>query len=308
MGRIQFVGLARERLYKIKMKRTYFYLPLILVLLGCSQVRVPVTVGVVPTYTASPIPTFDHVQVPTLTDSESEETAAIYLENNGNCELPCVWGLLPGFTEYQEALDLFEYLGWIGSDDFGYRDTGTDLDAIPLAIRFGVYSQGSLVERLKIVLSGDGFRQYASFFSVPNVVRTLGEPADVRVNIGVDPGINEPPETLFELLLYYKEDSLLIKYGGTAIKVKGGYSVCPGDLNRDSNVVNVESGYVAIYVADRQLAYSPDEVVRPFWELSGYYKYLSFEEAFGRSLSDFTQEMSENAIACFTSPIGVWQQ
>lgn len=104
----------------------------------------PLPTGTTPppssTPTASPAPTL------------SVEDEGIFLSElmtcNGNCDLPCWWGITPGKTEVQGARDLFTSQGiddWMPSFDgtkismgLGYPRAGSSMRSHDVIVQFGV--------------------------------------------------------------------------------------------------------------------------------------------------------------------------
>lgn len=65
--------------------------------------------------------------VPTLSPEQEGAFLSLLLGNNGDCELPCWWGVTPGQTGSQEARDLFASQGiddWVISHDENYALMG----------------------------------------------------------------------------------------------------------------------------------------------------------------------------------------
>ncbi|MBW8012722.1 MAG: hypothetical protein FVQ83_16010 [Chloroflexi bacterium] len=80
------------------------------------------------TATAPPMGTFTLTLTPqpTLSEEEIEQKLIQYYETNGNCELPCFWGIIPGETTLQEvenelvplSEDYFYNLSYMGMDGY----------------------------------------------------------------------------------------------------------------------------------------------------------------------------------------------
>ena len=57
-----------------------------------------------PVFTITTSPTWTNV--PTLSVNDSQIKLLALLSNNGACRLPCLWGITPGISKYQEAKDI----------------------------------------------------------------------------------------------------------------------------------------------------------------------------------------------------------
>jgi hypothetical protein len=260
-----------------------------------------------PSKTPLPTATATNTPMPTLSKAESEKYVKKLLEDNAGCDLPCVWGLVPGKTSYSEAQRLFESLGWKGSISNGAFYTGKDLESVSLPISVGIYAENEVVEKLTVGIGGNDFLDLVKYFSFENILNVYGEPAEVLVFIGTNPGVLEPDETSFELLLYYESKKTLIEYVGTATKAGNSYRFCPARPNAGSTGLDPLSGNVGLYVSNESQTETPETLVRPFWELPNYY--ISSKEALGMSVDEFYETVSQNdGDTCFDSPLDAWRR
>jgi len=58
---------------------------------------------ITPTTTGTPTPTFTPTTILTLPAEDARNRLLELLANNGDCRLPCLWGVTPGQSNYQEA-------------------------------------------------------------------------------------------------------------------------------------------------------------------------------------------------------------
>jgi hypothetical protein len=91
------------------------------------------------------------------------------LANNGGCRLPCLWGIMPGISSYQEARSIlkpltsisrFEHFSFGGSDDIYIEYTDGDLTT-NASIAYS-YSDNGIVSSISFGVSAsqenrDGF-------------------------------------------------------------------------------------------------------------------------------------------------------
>lgn len=303
----------------IKMKKLILSIVVIPTLLvACNNSDVPLIVAT-PSFTETPQspqhitePTvtqiFETISVPTMLSAESEMYTDEFLETNGGCSLPCVWSIVPSKTNYSDALLFFEHLGWTGGESFGYYSTGKDFNDFRLAIRINIYSsKRDVVDKIHVGIGGIGYTEKVKYFSIDNVIKTLGRPTEVYVFIGVSPGIHEPDQTSFEILLYYENKNMLVEYTGTAVKVATKYRVCPAYPNAESEAVDTHSGNVSLYVGTENQIYTLQELVQPFWSLPDYY--ISVDKAFGLNADQYSKKISQGGKdTCFESPLSAWSR
>lgn len=65
-----------------------------------------------PTNTSNPVPTFTRT-IPTLIPQEANQVLSDLYEDNGGCQLPCYWRIIPGETLWQDASEFFSSVGQI---------------------------------------------------------------------------------------------------------------------------------------------------------------------------------------------------
>lgn len=244
---------------------------------------------------------------PSLTSTESEKVVDGFLRNNGECSLPCVWGIRPGQSQSIDIKRFFESFGWKGNTINDTYYIGKDLQNSVLSIRVGIYPSHGTIEKIHIALGGSDFIEKIGYFSFENIVEVLGKPSDIFVFVGTNPGVLEPIETSFEILLFYNDKNILVEYTGTAVKIMDIYRVCPSQPEAESTQVDSTAGFVSIYTGQDNRKTTPQELVRPFWVLPNYY--LTVEKAFGISVDQFYVNVAENAgSVCFDSPLASWQR
>ena len=125
----------------MKPKSVFFFLLLLLgvILTGCISnrpaLKTPTVAEMSHIPSSKPVATIHHQPLPSravssptstpvpptptatsaLSDEEVRQVFFEILENNGDCRLPCVWGLVPGETSSDEIHDILSKLdGWRG--------------------------------------------------------------------------------------------------------------------------------------------------------------------------------------------------
>jgi hypothetical protein len=263
---------------------------------------------------STPIPTLTLVSIPSLTplptlsSLASENYIRTLLEDNGKCTLPCIWGIVPGKTSYQDAQKFFNHLGWKGSEFDGVYYTGRDIENMSFSIDVGIYAPGGeVVEKINFAFNGNDFIKEINYFSIKNILTVLGKPSDVLAYVGVNPLQLTFKEAPYEILFFYEKQNILIQYNGTAIRVGEKYRLCLSQPNATSSAVSPGSGNVGLFVGETGKPSNPETILPPFWVLQTYY--LPMEKAFGISMDDFYKIIIQNdRNLCLNSLQKVWLQ
>jgi hypothetical protein len=169
-----------------------------------------------------------------LTVEEREKWVKKMLQNNGGCELPCWWGIMPGQTTIQAMKEIFasEGIPWDRESDLGIDP--------PLAHRYQSYNihlsvvhqQTELVQELAISVQVFGepdsnyFAHDWSRYSLDQVLTRHGMPTQVTLYMqgGAEPGAGGE----YALQVVYDNLGFLIVYGGESIvKTPNLLKACP---------------------------------------------------------------------------------
>jgi hypothetical protein len=276
-----------------------------------SEIFTPVTTRtIVPTQ-----PTLTQTMEPTLTEAESEERILELLKTNGNCKLPCFWGIVPGKTTWPEVQQLFLHLGADIVDYIPrmYRNTDikahyiySDVPAKQLGINAGVFEANDQIDSMRIDLSGAGFAANMQRFFFKEVLLELGEPTQVWMSLGTGSEAGDAPYLGYNFWLFYEQIGLVVEYGGAAQKINTEYRVCP---NQPHFVGGQEwqegSGNISFVMQSPENTRPLPDLVRGTSEEFGFTR--TIEEAASLSPKDFYKLITlGNEPACFDTPRDIW--
>ncbi len=228
-----------------------------------------------PTITPSlvPTPSATFTPMPTLTD-EQNATVLNLMESNGDCDLPCWWGIIPGKTSAMEARRFLTDLG------IQFRELKTTqvpgLDTIVLFTRFEPHPdvnvdfqyigmKDDVVERLDLGITRYSFghennqeqelelKKIWSPLSPENIIRKYGTPSRIFVNYN-------PGSSGYNLAFLYKT-GIYIAYNGSFADNR--VKTCPvSDYDTALinhffiTLVNPDAAYNIEKITDRSLLYS----------------------------------------------------
>ena len=188
----------------------------------------PTTTVVLPTTTL--YPTLE----PTLLGERLNEAL-----NNPVCELPCWWGVIPGQTRAEEAVELFYrhagismeyferdgYHGLQGNTGDAYlRQSGETCGSFELGLKNGVVKEVFI--QICPELKGMGL-------SLEQVLRQYGQPERTRLGLMMIPNMDKKEriknQAFYSFILVYDAMRVLIQYDGFAEALAGDekFLVCP---------------------------------------------------------------------------------
>lgn len=285
--------------------------PIVATVTPTSTLRVstptpPATPTPSPTHTPTNPPTL--TPLPTLTQKERDAQILQLLQTNGDCSLPCWWGISPGTTTWDTARQLFVSMGskvptYSRRDGSIVYEAGFDLLESDMYVDIEILPRDGRIESLKVTsedyLEPIAFQSDWELYSLKQVLAAYGEPSRVWVQLAAGPIRPESTTIGFGLWLFYDQLGFLIQYGMTGLKVQPIYHVCPATQGQGEMV----------YI---QLVLRATETDIPLETLAGVTEewlpyLLPIEEAAGLSVTKFyTLFITENDIPCFDTPRDIW--
>ena len=241
---------------------------------------------------------------PTLDLYASDLYVVNYLKNNGDCALPCVWGIVPGKTEFEHGIETFGYLGWKGSiyNQTTYY-TGKDL-LDSTHINIGLYQENDVIQNIIFSFTHKMYALLDQYYSIRNILSTYGVPSQIWINIS-SRGEVETIHAGFDIFLFYEEAGILAKYPGVAPLMGGKYQICPNHPN--SGALNSESfeGSVVIYLGEAGKNLTPKDLAQPFDKFG---ELLTIEQALGFGADIFYKQIINptNGQTCFYLERSIW--
>lgn len=162
---------------------------------------------------------------------EAKEAIKSWLAGATECEVPCIFGIIPGKTTLREAIEIFTNYGLEtksstleGKDFYGIH---YDFNSGPsISVILTVHDQ--LVRNLRVKISPEpqkagGAREWLAY-SPETLIKRYGIPS--RVDFGADWG----PRPYFEMQMYFDVEELIVQYTGVYILTgseKSSLQFCP---------------------------------------------------------------------------------
>lgn len=198
----------------------------------------------IPTLAANPLPspnalsttaastqTSTLIPIPTLEAEQAEETTRALLQEQVDCPAPCFWGIIPGQTSLEEAVNIFTHLG-LTLQFANERDNKKFYEVIydyqsGLSISPLLTVQDGLVKNLRIYITPEkpkaGVPREWLAYSPETLITRYGVPSRVEFFLG-----RGEPTTDFAMVIYLDAVDLIVQYGGTDLFTPiTSLSVCP---------------------------------------------------------------------------------
>jgi hypothetical protein len=246
---------------------------------------------------------------PTLTLDERNNKLLELLKTNAGCELPCIWGIIPGETNWEDAYHILFPLGDPGFEihrdkykiyNYEYQNFQDGYIAIlGMLVNSGIID--IVFEQPLVYYDSNYLGQFWEQFSLHSLLVINGPPSRIWVVLTTGE-YYLPDSTFFNIWLFYDRLGLLITYYDIAIKVNSDYQVCPNQPNFNASTPLQLSFLTQDPSNDRSL----EEAYKLFTgaPIQGY---QSLQDAAGLEINEFYDLIVQgNTGACFDTPRDIW--
>lgn len=245
-----------------------------------------------PTLTATPLLS----PIPTLTRAEKMVVTSELYVTNGNCKLPCWWGIVPGETDWQTANLFFSATATkistsAESETDPYYSASVDIPVPDELSEFGLLRQYIIV-RDGIIVEIKTERPWGArkIFTISEILNNYGPPTEVWLDtLGKNYGDNYFP---FRVALFYPEQGFLVRYFDEAELANGYVTGCP----------QAHSAAFVLWPQDQVLTFT-----ETLSEQEGVQYYKLLEEVTEVDVATFYQTYLDPATeTCLTTPAELW--
>jgi hypothetical protein len=273
-----------------------------------------------PTLTPSPSPSPTPTSIPSLPPDEARLLFLDLLANNGNCHLPCFWGITPGVSSFQEAQAKLTPLGSIAELEFNpgtgeiFVSSVNEESDLTFIYRLVVLTQpgGDTIRFIGFsgftvryradggydnVYDSDIFEKQVAFYDLAHVLSENGKPEAVLLQTASRP---DQFGNLFDFIvvLLYPNQGIFAVYT-TPMGMSGDYVL--GCIKNSKVVVDLyPSGIISEGDVDSFIA-----LIGSGWQ-DRLRHFKSLEEATSMTLDEFYETFSKPTDACIKTPSNIW--
>lgn len=268
--------------------------------------KIPQTLS--PLDLSSPTPPITLTPPPTLSVKEREIKIKELLETNGNCELPCWWGIKPGLDTWVSVNELLLYMGaktgvFEENGNVVHEVAGLNFDQEFISTRVYLIEENDVISAIMVHSSGrsepSNFKNIWTDYSPENILLKYGIPS--RVWLYSNSIVNEGTTSYlpYSIWIFYDVRGILFRYIGL-VDYQAIYKMCPL-FGEEGDLVNE----IDIYLQ------SPDSLHQI--ELLTDMKYyggepISIEKAAGITPSEFYNMFTNpEKQTCLETPRDIWR-
>ena len=273
-----------------------------------------------PTQTITP--TFTQTAISTLSVDDAHKRLLDLLANNGNCQLPCLWGITPGKSTSQEAQITWSPLGSIQTiydikprfgSDYGYISPAYVEDKLRLETNAEYISDNQIVNHIyfkawewKEFIASNGsqglatifdsltFGQRTVYYSLAHVLSEQGLPTTVMIETSGPPPIYEGGGG-FDIVLLYPNQGIWAHYTTQMYMVGSSVEGCPANAHIEMELYppgNSDSFFTLLDKTD-------------YWSARKN-SYKPLEEATSMTLDEFYQTFRNPTNKCIQTSAKLW--
>lgn len=303
---------------------------ILLVLFISSCVRSSDNVSSTPTSTSIPqtsstvaltnIPitsTTPPVVTPNIPVEDARTRLIALLSNNGDCFLPCLWGITPGASTYQDAQSIFVPLSVLSErTSFNPEGGAVSLKYLKDDLILGAFvtfnvdtlSDNHIINNIgldvrvvekmnseyQVVFNSDFFKEHLDYYMLPNILTEYGAPTTVMLSAmaklpssGISGG--------FKVLLLYPDEGILVNYTMQMQVIGENIMGCP--VNAHVELDLYPSGHGDSFV----------DLLEPSgWAQIIQNTYKPLDASTSMSQLDFYQIFSQPTDECLLTPANIW--
>ena len=271
----------------------------------------------------TPLPTLETVKskTPTVVPTLSVEAAQLKLMNlvtdNGDCRLPCLWGITPGISTAQEARFKLEPLRSI-SDFTAFRTGIGDINpiikvenGIEINLRIAFLATNNIVDRvvfdgraLKELAEENGvesifdssvFGEYLRVYMLHQLIYSHGVPTSIMLSTMAQIPPSHYGQDNFKILILYPDQGILVLYTTDMHMVGKNVVGCP--LNAHVELYLFQSGNSMNFYKLLERTDWPKKIAN---------NYKPLEEVTAMSQEEFYQTFRLPTDACLETPANLW--
>ncbi len=203
---------------------------------------------VVPTNSFAVSPTIAYLPrlTPQVDEKEIQRKRTELLMKQGICAEPCYWGIRPGYTTINEAMNTFYSLGASltkdveGSTANYYSTSFKYSDEIYVDI--SIIEHNEIIEFVKTILVFENNSSIANYewlvYSPKNVISSYGTPSRIEFVLGMAPSEGITPNISYVMTIYYDDLDLILRYSSPVfLNYEKEIRVCPLSTEFESVVV-----------------------------------------------------------------------
>ena len=189
----------------------------------------PITITPVPSpiLTQTALPDLIPETTPSPTDIPERVTEFVLemLETNGDCDLPCFWGITPGETSWTELEARLTAAGLMLEDERLDIGPWQDITGHSVTVRF--HRDNDVIDEIQIhceleaeVIFVDDMVDICGAYALASTLNRFGVPSQVNLSMS-------RLDSLYELWMTYGYAGISVSYPGLMVSDVEGWTICP---------------------------------------------------------------------------------
>jgi hypothetical protein len=180
-----------------------------------------------PSPTQTSMPDVIPSSMPSPTDIPKRVTEFVLemLETNGDCDLPCIWGITPGETRWTELEARLTAVGLVLDGEMLDLSPWKDITGHTVAVRF--LNEKDVVTEIQVDCELDAeivfvgsMVDVCGAYALPSVLNRFGIPSEINLSM-------DRLDSLYDLWMIYGYPGIAISYPGIMVTDVEGWTICP---------------------------------------------------------------------------------
>lgn len=294
-------------------------------LVSCNKTHQPEETLLQLTITPIPSNTVLDISTPTSVSALSINEATILsmnlLASNGDCNLPCVWGMTSGQSTIQDSQNILAPLKNLASYfELNSNPSGISLNSIEedliIYISINLYSSldNSVIDwisfklralsnvngEMKSIFNSTEFAMLSSKYRLSQVLNSFKEPEAAIISTW-----NKAPsrgqEDGFQLILIYPDNGIAVRYITNWQEVNSNILGCFSSAHVEMEIFPSNNSELFTSLMSQSSNWEglwPEYTENPYWK--------SLADATSMSLQEFYETFRESTDECIETPANLW--
>ncbi len=231
-----------------------------------------------------------------LAESEAAARVEALLETNGDCRLPCWWGIVPGVTTWRKAHALLTrmmkpidvvLIGDKKDNEIYFRGSYSFKDQLWVSIE----ATDQTVHAIMVDLN----EKYLPNWKLSRLLQSYGMPEEIYLR-----AYNYSPDVPVQIFLYYPSQGIAVEYLYYVRPVDQALRLCDLEHPASGEVYTGEPSSFTDFssIAESALWHPKADAIFPLMEAVGWSNKLFYE----------TFKVSASEQDCIETPVSLWLQ
>lgn len=250
------------------------------------------------TLTPAPRPTVIDTQtiIPTLSTEDALKRITELYKDNGGCDLPCWWGIIPGETTWEQAKQFLSPLGIMKNDYFAAfvpREMDPLKGPLPVDYAFGNVDARFYVDNnvVRVINANSRWVKQSFDYSLSGILNVWGTPDEIWFTLYPESVTGIPH---YDIYLIYSHKGMVISRGFASTS-ENTMKICPQKVLEYDGI----PPWFILWSSKEDISFSTENAILSYFKSIFGDVFVQLENAVGTNLGQFYETYKDpNSTKC----------